>query len=75
MQYTIQVTEADGYYVAFCPLVPEARAQGKTYEECEANMREVLLACLNFRTERGDEVPYEERPFETPWRHDGDSAI
>ncbi len=71
MQYTINITEADGYYTAICPLIPEARAQGKTYEECEANMREILIACLDFRMQRGDEIPMEDLPFETPWRDDG----
>jgi predicted RNase H-like HicB family nuclease len=75
MQYTIQITEAEGYYIASCPLIPEARAQGKTYEECEANIREVLLTCLDFRTERGEEIPTEVLPFETSWRHDGESTI
>ncbi len=75
MQYTIQITEAEGYYIASCPMVPEARAQGKTYEECEANMREVLNACLDFRRERGDEIPEETIPFESFWKRDGSSTI
>jgi predicted RNase H-like HicB family nuclease len=75
MQYTIQIVEADGYYIAHCPLIPEAHVQGKTYEECEANMREVLMACIDFRMERGDEIPMEDIPFELPWRQDGGSSL
>jgi len=60
MQYTIFVRKApDGFYIASCPLIPEAHAQGKTYEECVANMKEVLELCLEFRKERGEEIPEE----------------
>ena len=60
MQYTIFVRKApDGFYIASSPLIPEAHAQGKTYEECVANMKEVLELCLEFRRERGEEIPEE----------------
>ncbi len=43
MQYTIFIRKApDGFYIASCPLIPEAQAQGETYEECVANIKEVL---------------------------------
>ena len=43
MQYTILIRKApDGFYIASCPLIPEAQAQGETYEECVANIKEVL---------------------------------
>jgi len=49
MQYTVVIRKApDGFYIASCPLVPEAHAQGKTYDECLANIREVLELCLEF---------------------------
>jgi len=32
MQYTAIVRKApDGFYIASCPLIPEAHAQGETY--------------------------------------------
>ncbi|MBI4287583.1 MAG: type II toxin-antitoxin system HicB family antitoxin [Chloroflexi bacterium] len=60
MEYTVIIRKApDGFYVASCPLVPEARAQGNTFEKCLANMKEVLELCLEYRKERGDEIPLE----------------
>ncbi len=60
MQYTIFVRKApDGFHIASCPLIPEAQAQGETYEECMANIKEVLELCLECRKERGEEIPEE----------------
>ena len=60
MEYTVIVRKApDGFYIANCPLIPEAHAQGETYEECLANIREVLELCLEYRKERGEEIPEE----------------
>jgi len=60
MQYTAMLRKApDGFYVASCPLIPEAHAQGETYDECLANMKEVLELCLEYRKEHGEEIPEE----------------
>jgi predicted RNase H-like HicB family nuclease len=60
MQYTIVIRQApDNYYIASCPLIPEAHAQGKTYEECLANIREALELCIEYRKELGEEIPDE----------------
>ena len=60
MEYTIFIRKApDGFYIASCPLIPEAQAQGETYEECLVNIKEVLELCLEFRKERGEEIPAE----------------
>ncbi len=60
MEYTIFIRKApDGIYIASCPLIPEAQAQGETYEECVANIKEVLELCLEYRKERGEEIPKE----------------
>ena len=65
MQYTVIVRKApDGFYIANCPLIPEAHAQGETYEECLANIKEVLELCLECRKERGEEIPDE---IDTSW--------
>ena len=52
---------SDGYYIAGCPLVPEAHAQGKSYEECLKNIREALEVCIEYRAERGEEIPDESK--------------
>ena len=60
MEYTIIMRKAtDGFYIASCPLIPEAHSQGETYEECMANIKEVLELCLEYRKERGEEIPEE----------------
>ena len=60
MQYTVITRKApDGFYIASCPLIPEARAQGETQDECVANIKEVLELCLECRKERGEEIPEE----------------
>jgi len=60
VEYTIVIRKApDGFYIASSPLIPEARAQGETYEECMANIKEVLELCLEYRKERGEEIPQE----------------
>jgi len=60
MDYTVVIRKApDGFYIASCPLIPEAHAQGKSYQECLANIKEVLELCLEYRKERGEEIPDE----------------
>jgi predicted RNase H-like HicB family nuclease len=60
MEYTVIIRKApDGFYIASCPLITEAHAQGKAYEECLANIKEVLELCLEYRKERGEEIPRE----------------
>ena len=60
MEYTIIMRKApDGFYIASCPLIPEAHAQGESYEECLTNIKEVLELCLEYRKERGEEIPEE----------------
>ena len=60
MQYTIVIRKApDNFYIASCPLVPEAHAQGESYEECLANIKEALELCIEYRKELGEEIPDE----------------
>lgn len=60
MEYTVVIRKApDGFYIASCPLIPEAQAQGESYEECLANVKEVIELCLGFRREHGEEIPDE----------------
>jgi len=65
MNYTVIIREApDGYYIAGCPLVPEAHAQGKSYDECLINIREALGLCIEYRAERGEEIPDESKSMQ-----------
>ena len=60
MEYTVVIRKApDGFYIASCTLIPEAHAQGETYEECLVSIKEVLELCLEYRRERGEEIPNE----------------
>jgi predicted RNase H-like HicB family nuclease len=60
MEYSVIMRKApDGVYIATCPLLPEAKAQGETYDECLTNIKEVLELCLECRKERGEEMPQE----------------
>ena len=57
MKYTVTIRKApDGFCVASCPLIREAHAQGATYEECLADIREVLELCLGYRKQRGEVI-------------------
>ena len=60
MEYTVVIRKApDGVFIASCPLIPEAHAQGKSYDECLANAKEALELCLGYRKELGEEIPDE----------------
>ena len=60
MEYTVFIRKApDGYFIASCPLLPEAQAQGEDYDECIKNIQEVLGLCLEYRKEHGEEIPRE----------------
>jgi len=60
MEYTVILKKTpDNYFIASCPSIPEAIAQGKTYEECITNAQEVIELCLEYRKERGEEIPDE----------------
>ena len=59
-KFTVVVErDEDGLYIASVPLLQGCYTQGETYEECLANIREVLELCLGFRKERGEEIPEE----------------
>lgn len=60
MEYTVIIRKSpDGFYIASCPLIPEAHAQGQTDDECLANIKAALELCLEYRKERGEEIPQE----------------
>ena len=44
------IVEQDGpWYIAYCAEVPGANGQGKTREECLANLKEAIALVLNHR--------------------------
>ena len=46
------IVEKDGdWYIAYCPEVPGANGQGKTIEECKANLSAAILLILEDRRE------------------------
>jgi len=48
------VFERDGkWYVGYCPEVPGANGQGKTIDECRANLAEAVKLILEDRREDG----------------------
>jgi len=60
MEYTVMIRKApDGMYIASCPAVPEAHSQGETYAEALANIKEAIELSLEYRRERGEEIPDE----------------
>ncbi len=60
MEYTVVIRKApDGYFITSCPMIPEARAQGKSQAECMTNIKEVIELCLEYRKEHGEEIPRE----------------
>jgi predicted RNase H-like HicB family nuclease len=60
MEYTVIIRQApDGIYIANCLEIPEAHSQGETYEECLDNIKEAIEVSLEYRKERGEEIPSE----------------
>lgn len=49
--------EPEGGFSVTVPALPEAHTQGETVEECLANAREVITACLLTRSDLGEEIP------------------
>ena len=47
-----EIVEQDGpWHIAYCAEVPGANGQGKTREECLANLREAISLILEYRRE------------------------
>ena len=47
-EFTTIVEYDDPWYVAYCAEVPGANGQGKTREECLANLREAIALMLEY---------------------------
>ena len=50
-EFTAIVERDEPWYVAYCAEVPGANGQGRTREECLANLREAIALILEHRRE------------------------
>ncbi|SPF56794.1 conserved hypothetical protein [Candidatus Sulfopaludibacter sp. SbA4] len=50
-EFTAIVEQDDAWYIAYCAEVPGANGQGKSSEECLANLREAIALILEYRRE------------------------
>jgi predicted RNase H-like HicB family nuclease len=50
-EFTAIIEQDAPWYVAYCAEVPGANGQGKTREECLANLREAIALVLEHRRE------------------------
>jgi predicted RNase H-like HicB family nuclease len=50
-EFTAIVEEDGPWYVGYCAEVPGANGQGKTREECMANLRDAIALILAYRRE------------------------
>jgi len=50
-EFTVIVEEDGPWYIAYCAEVPGANGQGKSREECMANLREAITLILEYRRE------------------------
>jgi predicted RNase H-like HicB family nuclease len=50
-EFTAIVEEDGPWHIAYCAEVPGANGQGKSREECLANLREAIALILEYRRE------------------------
>ena len=50
-EFTAIVEEDGPWYIAYCAEVPGANGEGKSREECMANLREAITLVLEYRRE------------------------
>ncbi len=48
-EFTALIEKDGDWYIAYCPEVPGANGQGKTIEECKANLAEAISLIINDR--------------------------
>jgi predicted RNase H-like HicB family nuclease len=52
-EFTAVIEREGDWYIAYCPEIPGANGQGRTVEECRANLIEAIRLILNDRREDG----------------------
>jgi len=50
-EFTAIIERDDPWFIAYCAEVPGANGQGRTREECRANLREAIALILGHRRE------------------------
>lgn len=50
-EFTAIIEQDEDWYIAFCPEIPGANGQGRTIEECRANLAEAIALILEDRRE------------------------
>ena len=52
-EFTAIIEKDDDWYIAYCPEVPGANAQGRTIEECKDSLSDAISIILGDRREDG----------------------
>ncbi|MBA3633795.1 MAG: type II toxin-antitoxin system HicB family antitoxin [Acidobacteria bacterium] len=50
-EFTAIIEQDEDWYIAYCPEIPGANGQGRTLEECRANLAEAIALILEDRRE------------------------
>ncbi len=50
-EFTAIIEQDEGWYIAYCPEIPGANGQGRTVEECRANLAAAIALILEDRRE------------------------
>lgn len=52
-EFTAIIEKDEDWYIAYCPEIPGANGQGRTVEECRANLASAIGLILEDRLEDG----------------------
>ena len=52
-EFTAIIEQDDDWYIAYCPEIPGADGQGRTIDECRANLASAIELILEDRLEDG----------------------
>ena len=52
-EFTSVIEEEGEWFIGYCPEIPGANGQGRTVEECRANLSEAIALILEDRREDG----------------------
>ena len=52
-EFTSVIEEDDEWFIGYCPEIPGANGQGRTIEECRANLSAAIALILEDRREDG----------------------
>jgi predicted RNase H-like HicB family nuclease len=52
-EFTSVIEEDGEWFIGYCPEIPGANGQGRTIEECRANLSEAIALILEDRREDG----------------------